>query len=78
MKLGDSVIILTNSVCYAPPETVGELGFVVEVLDTGLYRNKVLVRFLEPFCGYNSWIYDMDELILDTGGLDVVSRSAYM
>lgn len=63
MKVGDSVVVLTNNVCYAPVETVGVDGFIVEVLEGKRYRDKVSVRFLEPVGGYTSWLYDLRELI---------------
>jgi hypothetical protein len=81
MKAGDVVYVMTNCESYAPSESVGMEGVIVEVLDgivDGIsYRGKAEVMFLEEVCGYRTWIYSLSELdkVSDFG--DMSSRRSY-
>lgn len=75
MKEGDCVVIDTTCICYAPQETVGESGFITEILPKP-YQNKVMVRFIEPFHGHNTWIYDLSELSYDEGSKSFTPKYA--
>lgn len=82
MKVGDSIMIYSTAVCYAPVESIGMQGVIVEDLSGGLYpAGRYMVRFTEPVCGYTSWIYDERELLRDDSPLlweDTAGRAKLM
>ena len=68
---GNHVVIVSNSVCYAPAELIGHEGVIVELLNGRVsqspiieYKKKYEVIFPgQPATLSGRWIFDERELI---------------
>ena len=66
MEKNRLVCVIGNFDCYAPVETIGNVGVITEVLngvvDGVKYRDKFVVLFDDEYSGYREWIYSSDEI----------------